>query len=113
MSTLSNGRRTHNCSLVGELPVVVTAYVTWYAIGTENDVADDGCAGEVVHQKTAATANMTAIPMLSANVRRRRGRGATARPGLGRRGGAFTAAPWPSVLVITSSVQVGLETSGA
>src|SRR3954466_3583809 len=115
MSTLSNGRRTHNRSVVGEPPAVVTAYVTVYAVGTENDGAEEVPSDELGHQRTAAIATTSAMPTPAeaAPVRPRRRRGTTGWPVLGGRGGALTLAPWPSVLVITSSVQLGLGTPGA
>src|SRR3954464_310215 len=51
-------------------------------------------------------------PAATAPARGRRRRGAAGWPLLGGRGGALTLAPWPSVLVITSSVQAGLGLRG-
>src|SRR3954447_21186682 len=128
MSTLSNGRRTHTRSAVGALPAVVTAYVTVYADGTVYVGMVLAGTGSVVagyaavlvlvdawghHRKAPAAASTTTMPATTAMKRRRRGGGTTAAPVLGGRGGALTLAPWPSVLVITSSVQAVLGTSGA
>src|SRR5881398_3386003 len=103
MSTLSNGRRTHNRSVIGELPAAVTVYVTEYTVGTVNELDASGVA-ETGHQLIAATVARTTSASPSPTSRRRRP-GATAWTVLGGRGGALTLAPWPSVLVITSSVQ--------
>src|SRR5947209_748736 len=107
MSTLSKGRRTHSRSVVGELPAVVTAYVTEYALGTANHRADSAGADALGHQLMAASPSARTTPTASATMRRRprRRRVAAEPPVLGRRSGALTGAPRPSVLVITSSVR--------
>src|SRR4051812_16560324 len=110
MSTLSNGRRTPSRSVLCELPPPVTGVITEYAVGTVNEL--DASGVETGHQLIAATVARTTSASPSSTSRRRRRRGAAGWPLLGGRGGALTLAPWPSVLIITSSVQAVLGTSG-
>src|SRR5436305_14126941 len=112
MSTLSKGRRTHSRSEVGDPPAVVTAYVTAYALGTENAVVAAGGDEVRSHQMTTTTVSAVTTAATTA-YRRRRRRGGVDPPVRVRRGGALTGAPRPSVLVITSSVHAGLGTRGA
>ena len=60
MSTLSKGRRTHSRSEVGDPPAVVTAYVTAYALGTENAVVAAGGDEVGGHQMTTTTVSAEA-----------------------------------------------------
>src|SRR3954451_8160455 len=112
MSTLSKGRRTHSRSVEDAAPAWLTAYVTAYALGTAKAASTAG-RDEVRGHHTTTTNVSAATTAALTPYRRRRRRGRTGPPVLGRRGGALTGAPRPSVLVITSSVQAGLGTRGA